>query len=244
MPGLKFETEPSNKVVHYAGIPYPGMTVGIFDENGKELGYNERGELFVKSKSNMLGYYNKPELTKEVFSGEWLKTGDVCEIDKEGRVFVYGRKKDYIEYGDNKKAYLFDIANNIRMMSNGIVTDCIIRKYNEDGKVLCHLVLNNKLINKHNIAELENLFSTIDYDMEKEYGEDLKILGYKLHDEFKINPASLKTNKLILDKELDDFYVATFKDYYQNGNLEDLIEEKKQICENRKVLMKNWNGNN
>ncbi len=236
-PGLKFDKEPNNKILPTIGIPYPGMTVGVFDENGKELGYNERGELYVKTKSNMLGYYGKPDLTEKTYSGDWIKTGDICEIDEEGRVFTYGRKNDYIEYGDNKHAYLFDIANNIKSISNGRVTGCIIRKY-EDNKLLCHLVLKDQNM-ENNALDLESLFYTINEYMEEYYGEDIKIVGYKLHDEFKINPASLKTNKLILDKELNDFYVELYQNY-EKGDLLTLLEENKKL----KILSKKLDSNN
>ena len=43
------------------GIPYAGITIGVFDENGKELPYNTRGELWVKSKTQRKEYYKKPE---------------------------------------------------------------------------------------------------------------------------------------------------------------------------------------
>ena len=243
-PGLKFDEKPKNKVVATVGIPYPGMTVGIFGEDGKELGYNERGELYVKSRSNMLGYYHNPELTEKMYTEdkEWIKTGDICEIDEEGRIFLYGRENDYIEYGDNKKAYLFDIANNIKALFNGAVSDCIVRRY-DDGtdtpKVLCHLVLKNqnKLDNPKDVLALERMFYIIDEYIESLYKGGVQVLGYKLHDEFKINPASLKTNRLILDKELDDFYINTGYNY-ENGYVFDLVDNK------AKTLTKKLDSNN
>lgn len=241
---IKFDSEPEKKVVPCIGIPYPGMTVGVFDENGKELGYNERGELYVKSKTNMLGYYNKPELTEKIYSGEWIKTGDMCELDEEGRIFLYGRKNDYIEYGNNEKAYLFDIANNIKALFNGKVADCIVRKYDDGSdtpKVLCHLVLKDQkeINNVDDALALEKMFYIADEFINGCYNGEIEVLGYKLHDEFKINPASLKTNRLILDKDLSDFYSRIGGYNYEKGHLLALLGKKKEFECLVKQLKKN-----
>ena len=242
---ITFDSEPKNKVVPSIGIPYPGMTVGIFDKDGKELGYNEVGELYVKSKTNMLGYYNKPELTEKIYTDDkkWIKTGDICEIDEEGRIFAYGRKNDCIEYGNGQHAYLFEIANNIKALFNGNVADCIVRKYDdgsENPKLLCHLVLKDqkKLTEENDVLALERMFYTIDEYIGDLYKGDIQVIGYKIHDEFKINPASLKTNRLILDKELDDFYAMVGYNF-EKGNLLELLDRIKYCNQACKTLTKN-----
>ena len=56
----------------------------------------EEGELLVKSRSLMSGYYNDIEGTKEVLKDGWYYTGDLAEIDDEGYVNLVGRKKNLI----------------------------------------------------------------------------------------------------------------------------------------------------
>ncbi len=59
------------------GIPLPGVSVKIVDENGKDLGIEEVGEIVVKGPNVMKGYYNRQKETDEIIKDGWLFTGDI-----------------------------------------------------------------------------------------------------------------------------------------------------------------------
>ncbi len=61
-----------------------------------EVKLGEDGEVMVKGPSIFKGYYENPEATAEAFEGEWFKTGDIGEIDKDGYLKIVDRKKDII----------------------------------------------------------------------------------------------------------------------------------------------------
>lgn len=66
----------------------------------------ETGELQQKGENIMRGYYNKPELTKEVITEDgWLKTGDIARIDSHGYVYITGRIKNMIVLSGGKKVF-------------------------------------------------------------------------------------------------------------------------------------------
>lgn len=79
------------------GLPIPSTEVKVCDEEGKELSFDEPGELCVRGPQVMRGYWNQPKMTAEVLSDDgWLRTGDIATIDKEGFVRIVDRKKDII----------------------------------------------------------------------------------------------------------------------------------------------------
>ncbi|PKM05213.1 MAG: long-chain fatty acid--CoA ligase [Gammaproteobacteria bacterium HGW-Gammaproteobacteria-6] len=79
------------------GLPVAGTAIKVIDEEGRELGIGERGELCVKGPQVMKGYWQRPDATAEIIDAEgWLKTGDVAVIDEDGFVSIVDRIKDLI----------------------------------------------------------------------------------------------------------------------------------------------------
>ncbi|MBC77816.1 MAG: long-chain-fatty-acid--CoA ligase [Halobacteriovoraceae bacterium] len=79
------------------GIPIPSTDVKIIDDEGKEVGINEPGELAIKGPQVMKGYWNRPEETEKVFTEDgYFKTGDIACVDEKGFFQIVDRKKDMI----------------------------------------------------------------------------------------------------------------------------------------------------
>jgi long-chain acyl-CoA synthetase len=76
----------------------PNVEIKIVDDVGKEKLLEEVGEILVRGKTVMQGYWNLPKETADAITPNgWLKTGDLGYIDKKNRLFISaGRKKDLI----------------------------------------------------------------------------------------------------------------------------------------------------
>jgi long-chain acyl-CoA synthetase len=72
---------------------------------GAELRTAEDGELLIRSETVFEGYYKDPGATAAVLRDGWLHTGDMAEIDKDGYVWITGRKKELIVNSNGKKIF-------------------------------------------------------------------------------------------------------------------------------------------
>jgi long-chain acyl-CoA synthetase len=105
---------PWHKRNESVGLPVKYTDVKIVDQNDdtRELSQGEHGEIVFKSPSLMLGYYKNPEATAEMFTKDgYLKSGDLGYIDKDGFIFINGRKKNLIVSSGGKNIYPEEIEN-------------------------------------------------------------------------------------------------------------------------------------
>jgi long-chain acyl-CoA synthetase len=71
----------------------------IADEDGRPVSTGQVGEILVRGKGVMLGYWNQPELTAEALRDGWMHTGDGGRFDEHGVLYVVDRIKDMIVSG-------------------------------------------------------------------------------------------------------------------------------------------------
>jgi len=90
------------------------------------------GEIMVRGNNVMLGYYKKPEVTAEVFRGEWFLTGDIGKIDKKGRLHITGRKKNIIVLNSGKNVYPEELE--FLLEKEPLVGEVIVRGVVENGQ--------------------------------------------------------------------------------------------------------------
>ena len=107
------------------------------------------GEIITKSDNVMLGYYDSPEETKKAIKNGWFHTGDLGYMDKDGYLFITGRKKDVIVLKNGKNVF----PEELELMVNELpaVTECIVYgAKQEDGDINLHCKL---VYNKNDVAD-------------------------------------------------------------------------------------------
>lgn len=84
------------------GFPNFYIEAKVVDNEGRELGTNQVGELLLRGPMIMQGYWHNEKATQETIKEGWLHTGDLVRRDEEGYYYVVGRKKDmFISGGEN-----------------------------------------------------------------------------------------------------------------------------------------------
>jgi steroid-24-oyl-CoA synthetase len=78
---------------------YPIVEMKIVNDSGEEQPQGERGEVLIRSASNIRGYWNQPEKTSEDFVNGWLHTGDVGLMDEDGFLWIVDRLKEIVIRG-------------------------------------------------------------------------------------------------------------------------------------------------
>ena len=141
-PVIAAET-PKEKRIGAIGKKFPSVEVKI--ENPDEEGV---GELLAKGPSIMLGYYENEEATKSTIDKDgWLHTGDLARIDKDGYIYIAGRKKSVIVLNNGKNVYPEELENLLNKVE-GIKESLVYEKKDDDGdiKVCTKIVYDAELI--------------------------------------------------------------------------------------------------
>lgn len=109
------------------GRPIDGLQVIIDRENASD----ETGEIVVKGDNVMLGYYKNKQATDEVLTPRgWFYTGDCGYIDKDGFLYITGRRKNVIVLNNGKNVFPEEIEEYLERVP--LISDCIVIGRNTD----------------------------------------------------------------------------------------------------------------
>lgn len=165
------------------GIPLPMNNMGIFDEDGNELEYNQEGEICIHAKTQMMGYLNNLEEEHNVIKVhsdgvKWVHSGDLGIVDEDGFLYLKGRIKRMIIHGGFK---LYPtVIEGVIVEHNDISNCCVITIPSKEfgSSPEAHVVLKEnkigewKRIKKELIElckeELPDYSQPVDYIVEEE----------------------------------------------------------------------------
>jgi len=148
------------------GTPLNGVEVKIDEPNEQGI-----GEVLIRGPVVMAGYYHNPEANRESFTPDhWFRSGDLGRFDRQGHLYIVGRKKDVIKLPSGKNVFPEDVEAHYEQ-SPFVNEVCVLGVKDEANKFkgaekLCAVVVPNfEYLKEQHIAntrewvvwELENL---------------------------------------------------------------------------------------
>ena len=107
------------------GKPFTGIELRIVNsDTAKDVPLGEVGEIWIRSRQVMKGYWNMPEETaKSIVKGQWFRSGDAGYFDKDGYVYIFDRVKDMIVSG-GENVYPAEVEN--ALMGHPAIADVAV----------------------------------------------------------------------------------------------------------------------
>lgn len=195
------------------GIKLPFVEIKI-DKKENE----SDGEICVKGENVMMGYWKNEKLTSETIdSYGWLKTVDLGYIDKDGYIFITGRKKDIIVLSNGKNIYPDEIETFFSTKISKI-EDCIAIPYMKEMETQLAIVIKPKIYNEDEKNKIRENINYLSKEL-PEYKRPMKVfftnneipktnLGkykrFKVKEMFQLEKKGVFEQKKIVEK-LDEF---------------------------------------
>ena len=170
------------------------------DENGE-------GEICVKGPNVMLGYYNNPEATAEVFDKDgFFHTGDYGKLDDEGWIYITGRKKNLIILSNGKNVYPEEIEADLQKVE-GVVEVVVYagesRVQKDKITIVAEIFPDADLLKDKGIDNMQEYFETQVKALNAKMPPYKAVKRVKLRDtEFQKN-TSRKITRFNIDKTID-----------------------------------------
>lgn len=170
------------------------------DENGE-------GEICVKGPNVMLGYYNNPEATAEVFDKDgFFHTGDYGKLDEEGWIYITGRKKNLIILSNGKNVYPEEIEADLQKVEgvNEVVVYAGESRVQKDRiTIVAEIFPDAELLADKGITDMQGYFEDQVRLLNARMAPYKAVKRVKLRDvEFQKN-TSRKITRFSIDKTID-----------------------------------------
>lgn len=172
------------KFIRYGSVGVPLDDIQVKIENPDEKGI---GELVVKGPNVMLGYYKNEEATKDVLIDGWYHTGDLGYRDKDGYLFITGRKKNVIVFKNGKNVFPEELEELVDKLP--YVAESLVFGYPKDDD----LIVSVKIVYDENYVKMF-LNNMSEEELKEKAWNDIKEINQEV-------PKYKHMKKLILTKE-------------------------------------------
>ena len=193
-----------NKYRKPGSVGTPILACRVKIDNPDETG---EGEICVKGPNVMLGYYNNPEATAEVFDKDgFFHTGDYGKLDEEGWIYITGRKKNLIILSNGKNVYPEEIEADLQKVEG--VTEVVVyagesRVQKDKITIVAEIFPDADLLKDKGITDMQKYFEDQVKTLNAKMPPYKAVKCVKLRDvEFQKN-TSRKITRFSIDKTID-----------------------------------------
>jgi benzoate-CoA ligase family protein len=121
---IYLSNRPEQKKLGAAGLRVPGYEIELKDKDGRHVGDNEEGILWVRGDSNTPLYWNRPDKSAETIrEGGWIYTGDRFVRDADGFHFFRGRADDLIKISGQ---WVYPLEVELCLAEHPAVRECAV----------------------------------------------------------------------------------------------------------------------
>jgi benzoate-CoA ligase family protein len=116
-----------------SGLPVPGYSARLVDEQGVEVGPGVVGNLLVKGETAALAYLHRYAASRKTFLGEWMSTGDKYVRDEEGFYWHAGRSDDMLKVGGQ---WVSPVEVESALLGHAKVLECAVVGHEDEARLV------------------------------------------------------------------------------------------------------------
>jgi acetyl-CoA synthetase len=186
---IYLSNRPENKKLGAAGLRVPGYEVALKDKDGRDVGDDEEGILWVRGDSNTPLYWNRPDKTAETVREEgWIYTGDRFVRDHDGFHFFRGRADDLIKISGQ---WVYPLEVELCLAEHPHVRECAVFA----------VELPDRRMTLKAVVVMNGGFDTVDATKMLQDYVKVKLLPYKYPREIKFLDELPKTGTGKIDRQ-------------------------------------------
>lgn len=152
---------------------------------------NGEGEIWIKGKTVMLGYYEDPEATAAVMNDGWFNSGDIGYMDEDGFIYITGRSKNVIVTQNGKNIYPEEIEGLLAHVEE--IEECMV--YGKEVAGEKELIITARVIPNYDRIEELHGEDLSEEEIYKLIWEQIKQVNRKLSNYKTIKKLEIKTDK-------------------------------------------------
>ena len=227
-------TRPRTNVIGSVGPPLPGVESKIFNPQPPTDGDGPPvGEIIIRGRTVMRGYYNRPDATSAVIDSEgWFHSGDLGYADEHGNFFITGRVKEIIVLSSGKNIYPEEIEN-YYLKSPWIKEICVLglegRPGEPSGERLHGVIVPNLDVLRQ--KKIVNIREVIRFDIEtisQGIPPTKRILSYDIWQEDLPRTTTRKLRRFEIEKKV--------RELQKHAHAEDISVERKFSDEDKEWI--------